>query len=114
MVSAMGAAGAEVTLVLPIRWGLKDHTVETPAEYGVEPTFQVTSLRSVYLCIRGIEKLASGVVAPRCEAARQADVSTPATSPSSGRPAMGAPRSSTRPTAPGPTRGRRCAPCSVG
>jgi len=75
MVSALGAAGADVHLVLPVKWGAPSPDAEAMAVYyGVEPTFRVTGLRSVYPFIRGVEKLASGLIAPRSGPARAADV----------------------------------------
>lgn len=75
MASAMGEAGASVTLVTPRRW-LSPEPVrdEIAAFYEVEPSFSVESVRSVYPNIRGIEKLAQGIAGPLSNAAKDADV----------------------------------------
>lgn len=75
MVAAMGEAGAQVTLVTPARWDRAAASREAVAAYyEVTPTFEMATVRSVYPNIRGIEKLAQGLVGPRHPAARQADV----------------------------------------
>lgn len=75
MAAAMGDAGAHVTLVTPARWDRVPATRDdVAAYYEVAPTFRMATVRSVYPNIRGIEKLAQGLVGPRHPAARQADV----------------------------------------
>jgi glycosyltransferase involved in cell wall biosynthesis len=75
MVSAFGAAGADVTLVTPHRFGRPDPTRDALcAYYEVAPTFRVRFVPSVYPSVRGLEKAAQGIVGPWSEAARGADV----------------------------------------
>lgn len=58
MASALGAL-TELTLVLPRRWGRPPPSLQEIADYyGAAPTFALEPLRSVYPCVRGIEKLA--------------------------------------------------------
>jgi glycosyltransferase involved in cell wall biosynthesis len=74
-VAAFGEVGADVTLVKPEHWLDPEPGRDTIAEYyQVEPEFEVAAVRSVYPNIRGIEKVAQGVVAPRHPSARRADV----------------------------------------
>lgn len=75
MVSAFGAAGADVTLVAPHRFGRPDPTVDALCEYyEVAPTFQARFVPSIYPSVRGVEKAAHGIVGPWSDAARGADV----------------------------------------
>lgn len=75
MASALGAAGADVTLVRPGRWFRREPGLdEIAAYYRVPPTFSIDVVRSVYPNIRGVEKLAQGLVGPLRRAAKEADV----------------------------------------
>jgi glycosyltransferase involved in cell wall biosynthesis len=75
MIGGFEAAGADVTLVKPQHWFDPDPGRDAIADYyQIEPTFEVAAVRSVYPNIRGIEKVAQGLVGPRHAAARQADV----------------------------------------
>ena len=75
MAAALGQAGADVTLVTPARWTSEATTAEEVAAYYQVPRqFDLATVRSVYPNIRGIEKLAQGVVGPRHPAARRADL----------------------------------------
>lgn len=75
MVGAFGAAGADVSLVKPEHWWTPEpHAEAIAAYYQIEPTFEVEAVRSVYPNIRGIEKVAQGLVGPRHPTARRADV----------------------------------------
>lgn len=75
MVSALGTVGAHVELIVPARWLGR---AVTPADLGdyyqVEPAFDMTRIHSIYPSIRGLEKIAHGVVSCLSEPARQADV----------------------------------------
>ncbi len=74
-VAAFGTAGAEVTLVKPEHWFDPEPGRDAIADYyQVDPTFEVAPIRSVYPNIRGIEKVAQGIVGPLHPAARRADV----------------------------------------
>lgn len=74
-VAAFGEVGVEVTLVKPEHWWDPDPGRDAIAEYyQVDPTFEVASVRSVYPNIRGIEKVAQGLVGPCHPTARRADV----------------------------------------
>jgi len=74
-VAAFGEIGAETTLVKPEHWWKPDPGRDAIAEYyQVEPTFEVKTIRSLYPNIRGIEKVAQGIVGPLHLAAREADV----------------------------------------
>jgi len=74
MVSALGAAGATVDLVLPRRWGSHEPTLETlAAYYHVEPTFRVHTLASAYPSARAIEKPAHALRAALSVLVRGAD-----------------------------------------
>ncbi len=58
MVAALGAAGADVELLLPGAWGRRPPTVERlAAYYEVNPNFRVRTLRSVFPSTRSLEKL---------------------------------------------------------
>lgn len=75
MVGGFEAAGADVTLVKPRHWFDSDPDRDAIADYyQIAPTFAVAAVRSVYPNIRGIEKVAQGLVGPRHAAARRADV----------------------------------------
>lgn len=75
MVEAFGDAGADVTLVKPEHWFDSEPGRDAIADYyQVEPTFDVAAVRSVYPNIRGIEKVAQGLVGSRHPAAQRADV----------------------------------------
>ncbi|MGI9175687.1 MAG: glycosyltransferase, partial [Rhodothermales bacterium] len=75
MAAALGHAGAEVTLVTPARWTSEAATAEEVAAYYEVPLqFDLVTVRSVYPNIRGIEKLAQGIVGPRHPTAGRADL----------------------------------------
>jgi glycosyltransferase involved in cell wall biosynthesis len=75
MIGGFEAAGADVTLVKPEHWFDPDPGRDAIADYyQIEPTFEVAPVRSMYPNIRGIEKVAQGIVGPRHVAARRADV----------------------------------------
>lgn len=75
MAAALGGVGAEVTLVTPARWTSEEATAdEVAAYYEVPLRFKLATVRSVYPNIRGIEKLAQGLVGPRHPAARRVDL----------------------------------------
>jgi glycosyltransferase involved in cell wall biosynthesis len=75
MVSALGEAGARVTLFAPERLGRAAPTREDLGEYyDVRPTFDVVTARSVYPSLRGIEKIAHGFRAARYPDVRKSDV----------------------------------------
>ena len=75
MVGGFGEAGAEVTLVKPEHWLTPEPGRDAIADYyQIASTFEVAAVRSVYPNIRGIEKVAQGLVGPRHPAARRADV----------------------------------------
>ena len=75
MIGGFEAAGADVTLVKPEHWFDPDPGRDAIADYyQIEPTFEVAPVRSMYPNIRGIEKVAQGLVGPRHVAARRADV----------------------------------------
>ena len=62
MVSALGQAGVDVQLVLPVRWGGRAVTAQQLAEhYQVASTFAVRAVHSGYPGIRGFEKLSHAV-----------------------------------------------------
>jgi len=74
-VAAFEEVGAEVTLVKPEHWWNPEPDRDAIAEYyQVDPRFEVAGVRSVYPNIRGVEKIAQGLVGPRHPAARRADV----------------------------------------
>ena len=82
MTAAFEAAGADVTLVVPERWDTKATSVqEVAAYYEVPAQFEMEAVRSVYPNIRGIEKLAQGLVGPWHPAAQQADLLYTRTTP---------------------------------
>lgn len=82
MTAAFEEAGAQVTLVTPARWGRTPASAAAIANYyEVEPSFRVVTVRSVYPNIRGIEKLAQGLVGPCHPAAQQADLVYTRTTP---------------------------------
>ncbi len=75
MIGGFEAAGATVTLVKPEHWFDAEPGRDAIADYyQIAPTFDVAAVRSVYPNIRGIEKVAQGLVGPRHPAARRADV----------------------------------------
>jgi glycosyltransferase involved in cell wall biosynthesis len=76
MVGGFAAAGATVTLVKPEQWFSPGPGRDAIADYyQIDPAFDVAAVRSVYPTnIRGIEKVAQGLVGPRHPAARRADV----------------------------------------
>jgi glycosyltransferase involved in cell wall biosynthesis len=75
MIGGFEAAGADVTLVKPGHWFDAEPGRDAIADYyQIAPTFDVAAVWSVYPNIRGIEKVAQGLVAPRHPAARRADV----------------------------------------
>ncbi len=75
MIGGFEATGADVTLVKPEHWFEADPGRDAIAEYyQIAPTFDVVAVRSVYPNIRGIEKVAQGLVGPRHPAARRSDV----------------------------------------
>ncbi len=75
MVSALGGAGADVTLLAPARYFRTPATREDIcAYYEVEPTFRIETRRSLYPSQRGIEKAAHAVAACRTETVRRADL----------------------------------------
>ncbi len=75
MVSALGAVGAHVELIVPARWLGRSVTPTDLGEYyQVEPAFDLTRIHSIYPSLRGVEKIAHGVVSCLSEPARQADV----------------------------------------
>jgi glycosyltransferase involved in cell wall biosynthesis len=76
MAAALGAAGAQMTLVTPRRWTRRAEAsrAEVAAYYEVAPRFEMATQRSLYPGIRGIEKLAQGLAGPRAPAARRADL----------------------------------------
>ena len=75
MASALGAAGARVTLVAPARWTRSREASrdEVAGYYEVAPQFELVATRSIYPNIRGVEKLAQGLVGPRADVAARAD-----------------------------------------
>jgi glycosyltransferase involved in cell wall biosynthesis len=82
MTSALGEAGARVTLVAPARWDRKPVPAAViAAYYEVVPNFSVATIRSVYPNVRGLEKLAQGFVGPRHPAARRSDLVYTRTTP---------------------------------
>ncbi len=76
MAAALGQAGAQVTLVTPQRWTrtAEPSRYAVASYYEVAPSFQMVTVRSVYPNIRGIEKLAQGLVGPYYPVARRADL----------------------------------------
>ncbi|HUF09184.1 MAG TPA: glycosyltransferase [Rhodothermales bacterium] len=75
MVSALGRAGSEVTLVTPRRWFSRASNRDRIASfYEVSPSFSIQSVHSVYPNIRAIEKLAQGLAGPLTRTSRKADV----------------------------------------
>lgn len=76
MVSALGGVGADIDLVVPARWGRPPATADQiAAGYQTAATFTTRALHSAYPCpIRGIEKIAHGLVAARDGGVRCADV----------------------------------------
>lgn len=75
MVGTFGAAGADVTLVKPEHWCRSEPDRDDVADYyQIDPAFDVVAVRSVYPNVRGLEKVAQGVVGPRHPAARRADI----------------------------------------
>ena len=75
MAAALAGAGAEVTLVTPARWTSEAATAgEVAAYYEVSHRFDLATVKSVYPNVRGVEKLAQGMVGPRHPAVRRADV----------------------------------------
>lgn len=74
-VSAFGAAGASVDLVVPRRWGERLPTLESlVAYYGVEPTFRVHTVASAFPSPRALEKPAHAVRASLASVTRDADI----------------------------------------
>ena len=75
MIGGFETAGADVTLVKPEHWFDPEPGRDVIADYyQIDPTFEVAAVRSVYPNIRGIEKVAQGLVGPQHPAARRADV----------------------------------------
>jgi len=75
MASAMGDAGAAVTVIVPRRWfSAEPDRDEIAAYYEVKPSFAVRAVRSVYPNIRGIEKLAQGLAGPLSAVSLEVDV----------------------------------------
>ena len=76
MASALGRVGADVTVVAPARRG---RPPADPAEiadyYGVEASFRVEAVRSIYpLFFRGLEKVAHAFAMLKSDAVRRGDV----------------------------------------
>lgn len=75
MVSAMGEAGADVTLVTPRRHDRTPPTQkEIAAYYDVLPNFDLAAVRSLYPSVRGLEKIAHAAVALRRQTIREHDL----------------------------------------
>ncbi|MDJ0763361.1 MAG: glycosyltransferase [Myxococcota bacterium] len=75
MVDALGRVGADVTLLLPAKWGQKPATVaELARYYEVDAGFSVTSVKSVFPSTRGVEKLGHGVSCLSADVYKNADV----------------------------------------
>ncbi|PSQ99169.1 MAG: hypothetical protein BRD51_02330, partial [Bacteroidetes bacterium SW_11_64_17] len=75
MIGGFETAGADVTLVKPEHWFDPEPGRDVIADYyQIDPTFEVAAVRSAYPNIRGIEKVAQGLVGPRHTSAQRADV----------------------------------------
>ncbi|NNF03999.1 MAG: glycosyltransferase [Rhodothermales bacterium] len=75
MSAAMGRAGAVVDLIVPERSDRAVPDVEALSSwYEVTPSFRLTPVRTLYPSIRGLEKIAQGIVAPETPAAHRADL----------------------------------------
>jgi len=75
MASALGDAGVSVTLVTPRRWfSTAPNGGEIAAFYEVPLSFSVRAVGSVFPNIRGVEKIAQGLVGPLIEVSREADI----------------------------------------
>ncbi len=85
MVSALGALGEDVELLLPVRWDRPPVTAQELARhYQVEWTFRAKSLPSVFPSFRGLEKLGHAGAGLFSRAAREADVLYTRNLPSAG------------------------------